>query len=294
MKILIFVILIAAIYAELLITPEYVAQLKKTVSWEVADYEENIFKHWTVEEFKTMLGDNDASYIPPEATLAVASPNTPSSVNWRGAECIHEIRNQGSCGSCWAFAATSVASDKCCLQNKDNGWLAPQELVSCDNEENEGCDGGLAATAFKYISANGLVPEACYPYVAADDDCPTACEDGKDWESAHVCKCKAVVDCGTLPLMKECLKKGPIAARMKVYRDFVSYKSGVYCWDQKSSFAGGHAVRCVGYSDTPRPNLVCTNSWGSSWGDRGYFAIAAEEECGLRVTPHDAWTVDDC
>ena len=295
MKFVIVAILIAAISAELLLTPEYVEHLKKTVEWEVADYEENIFKGWTVDEFRAILGDEDKrDQHYPNAKIAVASSNQPASINWQGANCIHEIRNQDDCGSCWAFAATSVTSDKCCLQNKDYGWLSPQELVSCDTEENKGCDGGLASNALKYVHANGLVPESCYEYTAEDDDCPTECDDGKSWKDSHVCKCGTVVDCGTVPLMKECLKKGPITARMKVYRDFTSYRKGVYCWDKKSSFEGGHAIRCVGYSDTPRPNLVCANSWGTSWGNQGYFNIGAEEDCGLRVTPQDAWTVEDC
>ena len=292
MKSVILSLLVAAIAAEMLVTPEYVTYLKKTVSWEVTDYEDNVFKGWTVEEFKTMLGDVESDFVP-EGRLAVPTASTPAAINWEGADCIHEIRNQGSCGSCWAFATASVASDKCCLENKDFGWLSPQELMSCD-KANSGCNGGLAATAFQYVNKNGLVPEACYPYAAVDKACPTACKDGSSWADAHVCKCKAVVDCGTLPLMKECFKNGPIAARMKVYRDFINYKSGVYCWDGKSAFAGGHAVRCLGYNDSPKPHLRCTNSWGLTWGDNGLFNIGATEECGLRVTPHDAWTVDQC
>ncbi len=293
MKILILALLVAAIAADnLLVTPEYTQYLKATVNWEVADYEDNVFKGWTVEEFKALLGDQESDFVPEEATLAVAGP-APKEINWQGADCIHEIHNQGSCGSCWAFATASVTSDRCCLQNKDYGWLSPQELMSCD-KQNSGCNGGLAATALQYVQKNGLVPETCYPYAARAEACPTKCKDGKDWTASHVCKCKTLVDCGTLPLMKECLKKGPIAVRMKVYQDFTSYKSGVYCWDKRSGFLGGHAIRCVGYSDTPKPNLNCANSWGPTWGNKGYFQIEATEDCGVRVTPHDAWTVEGC
>jgi len=293
MKILILAILIAAISAEeLLVTQEYTDYLKKHVSWEVVDYEENVFRGWTVEEASLLLGDSESDYVP-EGVAIKADTNLPASINWQGANCIHEIHNQGSCGSCWAFATASVASDLCCLQNKDYGWLSPQELVSCD-KKNGGCNGGLAATGLEYVKTNGLVPEACYPYLARGEACPNKCKDGSDWASAHVCKCKELVDCGTLPLMKTCLKDGPITVRMLVYSDFFNYKSGIYCWDHSSTFRGGHAIRCIGYGEGAKPYLRCANSWGPSWGDMGYFNISVEDGCGIRLTAHDAWSVKGC
>jgi len=287
MKALILALLVVAIAAELAVTPEYTAYLKKHVSWEVVDYEENIFKGWTVEEVRTLLGDEDREVITDVAPYIATS--IPSSVNWAGASCIHEIHNQGNCGSCWAFATASVASDKCCLGGKDYGWLSPQELVSCDRT-NSGCNGGLASEALKYVMSKGLVPESCYPYVGAQQACPTKCKDGSDWTAAHVCKAKSLTNCGTLPAMKSCLLKGPITIRMKVYSDFFNYKSGVYCWDQKSAFQGGHAIRGVGYSDSPKAHILCANSWGPSWGESGLFRIEAREECGVRLTAGDAWS----
>lgn len=292
MKFVILAILLAAVSAELLVTPEYTDYLKKHVDWEVVDYEDNIFKGWTVEEAKSLLGEEDIDYILDDME-PVTMTALPSSINWKGASCVHEIHNQGSCGSCWAFATASVASDRCCLQNKDYGWLSPQELTSCD-KNNSGCNGGLAATAFNYVKANGLVPEACYPYVARAESCPTKCKDGSSWAAAHVCKCQTIVDCGTESGMKACLKEGPITVRLIVYRDFMNYKSGVYCWNGSGSTLGGHAIRCVGYSDTPKPNLNCANSWGTSWGNNGYFQISTGENCGLRMNASQAWSVKGC
>ncbi len=292
MQSLILAILIVSIAARPLVTSEYTDYLRKHVSWEVVDYEDNLFKGWTVDEFKSILGDADGEYIP-ESVPAETVP-LPSSVSWMGAACTHAIHNQGHCGSCWAFATTSVVSDRCCMQSKDFGWLAPQELLSCDTKENEGCAGGLVSDALKYVKANGLVPEACYPYVAEEKACPSKCKDGSSWTDAHVCKCQTLIDCGGLTSMKSCLQAGPIAARMFVYRDFVSYKSGVYCWDGSSEQMGRHAIRCVGYSDTPSPNLNCANSWGLNWGEKGFFRIGTGEDCGLRLAPQDALAVKDC
>lgn len=290
MKVIVFIALLLAVYCqEMLVTPEYTEYLKKHVSWEVVDYEDNIFRGWTVEEAQALLGDKDLP-IDFEGQLPEDTP-IPSEIGWKGANCIHEIHNQGNCGSCWAFATASVSADLCCIQKQDYGWLSPQELVYCDKSTgNEGCNGGLAANALKYVQANGLVDEKCLPYVGRDGSCPYKCQDGREWKAAHVCKANTLVDCGELPNMIKCLKDGPITTRMIVYNDFFNYKSGIYCWDQRSGQAGGHAIRCISYSSDPQPHLYCANSWGVNWGEKGYFKISTKNGCGIRLTPHDAWS----
>ena len=266
-------LILGAMAETTMVTQSYTDYLKQHVSWEVVDYEDNVFKGWTTEEFDRLLGDwKDAEdELPPATGELTTLPE--------GANCQHEIRNQGNCGSCWAFAVASMISDNCCRAKQDYGWLAPQELVACAHNQCEGCNGGTRSTAIDYVIANGLVPEACYPYVARDTSCPTKCNDGKDWKAAHVCQCKTRVDCGKQPSSwTECLKKGAIAAGMLVYSDFSYYKSGIYCWDKKSAYRGGHAIRCVGAQDKA---LICANSWGTGWGDQGYFKISTEANCGL-------------
>ena len=134
------------------VTPEYVEYLKKIATWEVADYEDNVFKRWTLSEFQELIGDHKPDQVF-DATLVETKSYLPSSVNWANSECIHKILNQKNCESCWAFAA--AASDKCCIENypKYYGWLPPQELLSCDkgDDENNNCNGGYALNAFSYI-----------------------------------------------------------------------------------------------------------------------------------------------
>ena len=179
------------------------------------------------------------------------------------------------------------------MQHKDYGWLSPQELVSCDSD-NGGCEGGLAAAALVYIQKNGIVPETCYPYLGAVQACPSTCKDGSSFKSARVCKCTTVINCGTFEGMKRCLTDGPITVRILLYQDFIYYKSGIYCWDQKSVFIGGHALRCVGYGNSPEEYLEMANSWGAEWGERGFFKISTKTGCGARTTANDAWTVKGC
>lgn len=276
----IFGLLILACFADqIAVTKEYADYLKRHVSWEVQEYEDNIFKGWTDSEIKHILGDhpmNEMAY----AQKFVSDDNVkmPASLDWAGANCVHNVRNQGSCGSCWAFSVAGVVSDRCCLHESDHGWLAPQELVSCD-KENDGCDGGDRTAATEYVIKNGLVHEECYPYKAADSPCAKKCADGKDWAQSHVCKCKKYEICqGSASLIK-CLATGPVAVGMKVYGDFLHYKSGIYRWDKKSDLKGYHAIRMVGYGED---FWNCANSWSENWGEKGYFRIG-KGECDIET-----------
>ena len=264
---------------ELMVTKDYTDYLKKHVTWEVVDYEENIFRGWTVEECASLLGDDrTATVSDAEIQPLDFDPATlPKEIDWsKNANCFHEIRTQGTCGSCWTFSSAGVVSDRCCLHGHDHGWLAPQELVSCE-KECHGCNGGSRATAMKYIQQHGLVPEACYPYLGKDASCPAKCVNGGSWASSHVCKCTRIVVCNGVEAMKKCLTSGPIAAGMDWHRDMHYYKGGVYHWDKKSDFVGAHAIRMVGYGDQPERHWKCANSFGASWGMQGFFLIALGE-----------------
>ena len=269
---------------ELLVSKQYTEYLKKRVSWEVADYDENVFKGWTVEEAGSLLGavspmldtGIDVAQVEPDYAL-------PSSIDWSGAGCDHGVKNQGKCGSCWAVATAGMLSDRCCLQGNDKGWLSAQELVSCD-KKNNGCSGGWCTWALDYVrSVNGLVQEACLPYEAMDKPCSKQCIDGKPWEASHVCNCPAYKMCVGVESMKTCLKTGPITAAFGVCKSFFSYKSGVYRCDCQGNYVGLHAILIMGYSSSAGCSYRVRNSWGVSWGIQGYFDINCNE-CGISGT----------
>jgi len=94
---------------------------------------------------------------------------------------IHPIRNQERCGSCWAFSASEVMSDRVAIAaNESSPVLSPEDMVSCDNKDS-GCGGGVLSRAWNYIKDTGLLTEACFPYAAGDGKepgCATACADG--------------------------------------------------------------------------------------------------------------------
>lgn len=291
---------LVGVYAkeEMAITPEYIDYLKNVADWEVSEYEDNIFKGWTLSEVQMLLGDKkpdqefEAIPVTPKAYL-------PSSVNWAGNQCIHGVLDQGNCGSCWAFAAAGVASDKCCIGNgqKDFGWLSPQELVSCDNGggKNEGCGGGFAYNAFDYVKKNGLVGMDCVPYKAKNLPCEKKCNNGKDWEESHHCKCQTKIDCSGFEKLKTCVVDGPVSARMRVFRDFLAYKGGDYCRTPGSQELSNHAVRCLGYKDdSTGKSVYCANSWSTYWGEKGHFHIKPTDDCGFYSGENNIYTVSDC
>ena len=112
---------------QLVVTREYTDYLKKHVSWEVADYESNIFRGYTVEDIQMMLGNKVPLAAPdiPEYTIPEGTV-IPPEFDWRDfkPKCIHEVRNQGNCGSCWSFATSGMLADRCCLDSADHGLLA--------------------------------------------------------------------------------------------------------------------------------------------------------------------------
>ncbi len=267
-----------------MVTQSYTDFLRRHVSWEVTDYESNVFRGWTLDEARSMLlpADDESEDIP-TVSSEVSAADLPRSLNWREKrpDCVHEVRSQGLCGGCWSFASAGVVSDRCCLRLRDYGWLSPQELIGCD-KRNGGCGGGREYIALEYVAENGLVPEACFPYMANWSICPSKCADGSDWAKSHVCRCKTKVVCQGADAMKRCLQSGPITGNMWVYKDFMSYRSGVYRWSRNGTKLGAHAVRIYGYSSDPQPHWLCANSWSTQWGDQGLFRLALGE-AGIEV-----------
>lgn len=262
-------LLAVAFCQEILVTREYTDYLKRTVDWEVADYEENVFRGWTVEEFQGLLGYNGLEEFEGEP---ISEGIVPSTIDWSGANCNHGVHDQGRCGSCWAFAIVGMLSYRCCAAKSDKGWLSPQELVSCD-KNNHGCQGGSLATPMRYVQAHhGLVPETCFKYKATNYHCPTKCDNGADWKKAHVCHCTEYKTCHGDSGMKACLAVGPTTFGFQVERDFQSYKNGIYKCKGNPKI-GGHAVLAMGVKDNPC-HYHTKNSWGPHWGNKGYFDIA--------------------
>merc|ERR1712151_255004 len=111
---------------------------------------------------------------------SIANESIPASFDattqWAGL--IHPIRNQERCGSCWAFSASEVLSDRVAIATKKaSPVLSPEDMVSCDKSD-MGCQGGTLPTAWTYLKSTGIVTDTCLPYAAGNGTapaCPSTC-----------------------------------------------------------------------------------------------------------------------
>lgn len=269
------------------------------------------FDKVSVDEARVLLGalpdsdyDEAASKVAKaqsalEATAGrVKAGDIPASFDARDAfpGCVHAIRDQGQCGSCWAFSASEALSDRFCIATNgtDNVVLSPEQLVSCDWEGNMGCNGGMLRFAWDYMEVFGLVPDDCFPYTAGGGNAPqcplsSTCADGttKWGDVRHSVKALSTkhytsVEAAQAAIMAD----GPIQVAFNVPQSFMSYKDGVYQCDS-SVYLGGHAVKAVGWgtdSDSGEDYWLIANSWGSDWGIDGFFKITrGTNACGIEA-----------
>jgi len=211
---------------------------------------------------------------------------------------IHPIRDQQHCGSCWAFSASEVLSDRSALASGTaSPVLSPEDLVSCDTGD-MGCRGGQLPMAWKYLQETGIVSDKCFPYSAGNGTaatCSKTCADSESWEASKVKARSAYAINGVTNIQKELMTNGPIQVAFMVYKSFMSYKSGVYqkhFWELIPE--GGHAVKLVGWGSENSTDAsgqtqstdywLVANSWNTTWGQDGFFKILrGKDHCGIET-----------
>ncbi|MFA5110080.1 MAG: C1 family peptidase [Desulfobaccales bacterium] len=199
-----------------------------------------------------------------------------SSLDWRnndGLNYVSPVRDQGNCASCWAFATTAALESYFMIQEKVPGSgedLAEQILVSCAGIGS--CSGGDIRNASNFIRDTGLPPEMDYSYTATNGTCDSATS-GWEQSSYRIGAWSYVCVSPSVDAIKGALVTyGPLVTTMNVFSDFFSYVSGIYSY-VSGSYAGAHAVLIVGYDDIDQC-FVVKNSWGTGWGEGGFFKIA--------------------
>jgi cathepsin B len=257
--------------------------------------ENDVFKGKTLSQIRHMFG---AFLVDKENTIPKFSingtVNAPESFDsrtqWPQCKTIGDIRNQGQCGSCWAFSATEAMADRFCIASKGsiNKQLSPQDMVSCDKGD-FGCQGGYLQKLWQYFEVTGVVSDNCLPYKSGTGyvpPCPTVCSPGAtdQWHKYHTQAGSTVNFADVASAEAAIAANGPIQAGFKVYNDFFSYKSGVYR-HVSGGFAGGHAVKVIGWGKDQKSGLdywIVANSWGTTWGMQGWFWIEkGNNECDL-------------
>lgn len=193
---------------------------------------------------------------------AAVKESLPSAFNWRDKGKMTAIRNQGSCGSCWAFATVGAYEANIKIRQGVSTDLSEQQLVSCDGSQ-YGCNGGWEA--WNYIKNNGgLATESRYPYTASDSSCKSSSSVTYPIESSW--KISNTVN----DLKTAIYKYGAVYTTVCCDSYFQNYRSGIF--NNTSSGGNNHAVIICGWDDSKGAWLM-RNSWGTNWGENGYMWI---------------------
>jgi cathepsin B len=269
----------AFVQAQHPVSTHLVSDIKERTSlWTPVEPEENPFVFMTEQQLQNLLGTELTEPVG-FAPVDVSNYQAPTSFDSRKAwpNCVHPIRNQASCGSCWAFGATEAFSDRICIATggHTNVILSPQDLVSCDTRDH-GCQGGNLGNAWNYLEGTGAATEDCEPYVSGHGSvpsCPSKCSNGATIRK-YKCKSGSVQAARGVSQIQSLIQaSGPVETGFTVYEDFFNYKSGIYHYTS-GSVKGGHAVKIIGWGQENGTNYwICANSWGTGFGESGFFRI---------------------
>ncbi|VIO89056.1 Uncharacterized protein BM_BM2365 [Brugia malayi] len=237
--------------------------------------------------------------------------------NWPECASLRNIRDQSSCGSCWAVAAVEAMSDRICITSKGKKQviLSADDLLSCCKTCGFGCFGGEPMAAWKYWVLSGIVTgsdytnhSGCRPYpfppcehhsnkthyepckhdLYPTPKCYKQCDKNytKSYKADKYYGEQAYnVENDVESIQKEIMTLGPVEASFEVYTDFLHYTSGIYK-HVAGSVGGGHAVKILGWGiDQGVSYWLAANSWNNDWGEdvfSGYFRILrGADECGI-------------
>ncbi|XP_048416032.1 procathepsin L-like [Stegostoma tigrinum] len=255
--------------------------------------EMNHFGDMTSEEFNQLMNGfiqrNLESPTPNEESLHDHDKmDPPQGIDWRGRGYVTEVKDQGHCGSCWAFSATGSLEGQIYRKTNKLISLSEQNLVDCSRHHgNEGCCGGLVHQAFKYIQRNGGIDnETYYPYIATDKG---PCKYNPLHSVANCTGYRTIRHGSEEALAMAVASVGPISVGVDAaHLSFQFYRSGIYQDNKCSTTTLNHAVLVVGYGthgegETAQRYWIIKNSWGKHWGINGYMLLAKDmnNQCGI-------------
>lgn len=225
--------------------------------------------------------------------LTTIGQDTPASIDWRPKGAVSPVKDQGQCGSCWAFSTTEEIESQMFMSTGKLPILSTQQIISCDKTD-DGCDGGNTETAYAYVKkAGGLDSAADYP-----DKSHKSGRTGKcNWDKKEVAKVTgfkyATKPCNSGAckhqdedaLASALAAKGPVSICVNAGGNgWQVYKKGIF--SKKCSGAASqldHCVQLVGYDKSgPTPYWIVRNSWNTDWGIDGYMHLKMGENlCGV-------------
>jgi len=221
----------------------------------------NQFSVYTTEEFAnrflTPMGEASTNV---DETMEMIGD-----VDWTSQGKVSGVKNQGQCGSCWAFSATGVLESFYLIKGSSVS-LSEQQLVDCSRPQgNQGCNGGWPSSALNYVKASGITTESAYPYAGKDQTCKT---------QGGAYKIAGFVSHSGCNGLTTGINSHPISVTVDA-TNWSPYKSGIFN-NCKASI--NHAVLLTGVVGG---SWKIKNSWGTSWGESGYIRLATGNTCGV-------------
>ncbi|XP_073995758.1 procathepsin L-like [Rhodnius prolixus] len=208
----------------------------------------------------------------------------PTSTDWRSKRAVTAVKDQGHCGSCWAFSAVGALESQMFIRTGQLVSLSEQNLIDCSSDYgNKGCSGGFMEAAYQYIIDNGGInTEKSYKYEARDGKCRYK----KLKDEANMRDYIAIHEGNETQLMEAVATVGPIAAAMHAsLTSFQFYSEGVYYDPNCNSRRLDHGVLVIGYGTTEDgiDYWLVKNSYGQEWGENGYFKLIRNKNnhCGI-------------
>jgi len=230
-----------------------------------------------------MLGSRPKISQIVETPTFLPETNLSASVDWRAKGAVTPVKNQGQCGSCWSFSATGTLEGFHKIKSGNLENLSEQQFVDCSTTS-YGCNGGFMVYALQYAQQNPIQKESDYPYTAQNQKC-------KYQKGKGVVQAKQVfqVPANNNAQLKAAVNKGPVSVAIEADQTvFQSYNGGIIskgCGTQTD-----HGVLVVGYGEG---YWIVKNSWGPSWGEKGFVRIADQAgagQCGINTGAQYATT----
>jgi len=245
------------------------------------------FSDLSPEEFSQLLGYKHQNIESP--SYQVPNPlikDLPNTYDWRTYNKVTPVKDQGQCGSCWAYSTVENIESVWCIAKKIDCTtftpLSVQQLVDCDDED-QGCNGGGPPMAYTYIeSAGGLETDADYPYQAKDGTCSFQ----KSLVKVSITGWQyATLKNDETQMQNAMINWGPLSICVDAI-SWQDYTGGILMASDCDTFLD-HCVQIVGYNmTTPIPYWEVRNSWGTDWGESGFIRLQfGHNTCGLTTVP---------